>query len=165
MATKADFSAEEWKLLLSSPMLAGMAVTMADPSGLWGTLKEGLASARALLDAKNSPGASALVKELVAEMETSAGRTTARDGMKSELTGKSVAEMKAQVLSALGQVSSVLDAKAPQDAAAFKEWLKQTAERVAEASKEGGFMGFGGVAVSDAEKAAVADIAKALRVT
>jgi hypothetical protein len=33
---------------------------------------------------------------------------------------------------------------------------------VAEASTEGGFLGFGGVKVSDAEKATLADIAKAL---
>jgi len=33
---------------------------------------------------------------------------------------------------------------------------------VAEASKEGGFLGFGGIRVSDAEKATLADINKAL---
>jgi hypothetical protein len=34
---------------------------------------------------------------------------------------------------------------------------------VAEASTEGAFLGFGGAQVSDAEKATLADIAKALR--
>jgi hypothetical protein len=33
MATKTNFTKEEWTLLLESPMLAGMAVTAADPSG------------------------------------------------------------------------------------------------------------------------------------
>jgi hypothetical protein len=46
-----------------------------------------------------------------------------------------------------------LEAKAPEDAPAFKAWLQAIAQRVAEAAKEGGFMGFGGVRVSDAEKA------------
>ena len=36
MADKASFTKEEWTLLLESPMIAGMAVTAADPSGLWG---------------------------------------------------------------------------------------------------------------------------------
>ena len=45
---------------------------------------------------------------------------------------------------------------------AFKAWLGAIAERVAEASKEGGFLGFGGVQVSDAEKATLAEIAGAL---
>jgi len=39
------------------------------------------------------------------------------------------------------------------------------AAKVAEASTEGGFLGFGGVKVSDAEKATLADIAKALGTT
>jgi hypothetical protein len=36
------------------------------------------------------------------------------------------------------------------------------AQKVAEASSEGGFLGFGGVQVSDAEKASLADVARAL---
>jgi hypothetical protein len=42
----------------------------------------------------------------------------------------------------------VVDAKAPGDAAAFKGWLRQISQHVAEASKEGGFLGIGGVPVS-----------------
>jgi len=162
MATKSDFTPDEWKMILGSPMLAGMAVTLADPSGLFGLLKEGMASGRALLEARSAPGANGLVKELVADMETSEGRATARDAMKAELTGKSPDEIKSQLLSVLGQVGKILDAKAPQDSAAFKGWLKHVAEQVAEASSEGGFLGFGGVKVSDAEKASIADVAKAL---
>jgi len=36
MADKTNFTKEEWTLLLESPMIAGRAVTAADPSGLWG---------------------------------------------------------------------------------------------------------------------------------
>jgi hypothetical protein len=59
-------------------------------------------------------------------------------------------------------VSAILNAKAPGDAAAFKTWLRTISQKVAEASSEGGFLGIGGVQVSDAEKATLADIAKAL---
>jgi hypothetical protein len=51
MAQKTSFTADEWKAILASPMLAGMAVTLAEPSGLWGLMKEGMASGEALLDA------------------------------------------------------------------------------------------------------------------
>lgn len=34
MATKANFTPDEWKVVLSSPMLVGMAVTLAEPSGI-----------------------------------------------------------------------------------------------------------------------------------
>jgi hypothetical protein len=90
MAIKANFTADEWKVILSSPALAGMAVTLAEPSGIWGMMKEGMASGSALLEAKGDPGASELAKALVAAMETSEGRSSARDGLKSELTGKSL---------------------------------------------------------------------------
>ncbi len=65
-------------------------------------------------------------------------------------------------LANLREVSTILDTKAPDDAAAFKTWLRDISQKVAEAADEGGFMGIGGVAVSEAEKATLADIAKAL---
>ena len=164
MVDKSKFSAEEWNMILGSPMLAGMAVTLGDPSGLWGTLKEGMASASALLSAKNDPGASWLVKQMVADFETSEGRTAARDSLKAELTGKSLVEIKQQVIARLKRVGEVVDAKAPADAPAFKAWLKSVAQKVADASSEGGFLGFGGVKVSDAEKATLADISNALKI-
>jgi hypothetical protein len=46
MANKATFSTEEWKQVVGSAFLAGFAVTAADPSGLWGLLKETFASGR-----------------------------------------------------------------------------------------------------------------------
>jgi hypothetical protein len=40
MASKANFTPDEWKSLLQSPLLVGIAVSAADPSGLIGMLKE-----------------------------------------------------------------------------------------------------------------------------
>ena len=162
MADKSSFTPEEWKIILSSPMLAGMAVTLAEPGGLWGVLKEGMASAHALLAAKTDAGASELMKALVAVMETSEGRSAAREELKAELTGKSTTELKQQVVEKLAQAGRILDAKAPAESAGFKTWLKHIAQEVAEASSEGGFLGFGGVKVTDAEKASIEDVAKAL---
>ena len=164
MAAKADFNSEEWSKLLTAPMLAGMAVTIAQPSGLFGTMKEGMASGRALLEAKNDPGASELSKAVAADMETSEGRTAAREALQAELSSKTPSEIKQRAISTLGEVATILDAKAPGDAAGFKEWLKHIAERVAAASSEGGFLGFGGVQVTDAEKATIAEIAATLKI-
>ena len=83
MATKATFILDEWKMIMGSPMLAGMAVSLAEPSGIWGMMKEGMASGSALLNAKRDAGANELAKALVADMETSDGRSVARDGLKS----------------------------------------------------------------------------------
>jgi hypothetical protein len=164
MADKSSFSADEWKAILSSPMLAGMAVTLGEPSGLWGTMKESMASARALLETRSDPGASNLIKAILADIETSEGRTIAKEGLKSDLTGKSAAEIKQQIIAKLARVGEIIDTKAGAEAAGFKSWLKQVAEKVADAASEGGFLGFGGVKVTDAEKASIADVAKALKV-
>jgi hypothetical protein len=162
MASKTTFTVEEWKRLLQSPMIAAMAVTAADPSGLWGMLKEGLAASSALAQAKSDAGGNELIRAVVADFETSEGRAVARDGLRGKFSGSKPADLKARAIEELRQVSALLDAKAPEDATAFKAWLGAIAERVAEASKEGGFLGFGGVQVSDAEKATLAEIAGAL---
>jgi hypothetical protein len=164
MASKADFSPEEWQLVLSSPMLAGMAVTLAEPSGLLGLVQEGMASGRALIEAKADPAALPLVKDIVADMATSEGRTAAREGMKAQLTSRVPSEIKVQVLAALERVGAAVDAKAREDAGPFKMWLKGVAVRVSEASTEGGFLGFGGTTVTEAEKASIDEVARALNI-
>ena len=162
MATKASFTSEEWQRLLDSPMLAAMAVTAADPSGLIGLVQEGFAASRALAEAKADAGANELIKAVVADFETAEGRDAARDGMKARLRGSRAGDLKPKAIAALREVASLLDAKAPEDAQAFKAWLQDIARRVAEAAKEGGFLGFGGVQVSEAEKATLAEISAAL---
>ena len=162
MANKASFTSDEWKRLLEGVMMAGIAVTAAEPSGLWGTLKERFSSAQALAAGKTGP--SELVKALVADLETSEGRGIAREGLKEQLKGSKVAEIRNKSVDALRQVAGLLETKAPQDASAVKTWLLGISQSAAEASKEGGFLGFGGVQVSDAEKATLTDIKSALKV-
>ncbi|MGI9525079.1 MAG: hypothetical protein ACR2PG_25910 [Hyphomicrobiaceae bacterium] len=163
MANKDSFTPEEWKTVLASPMLASTAVTLADPSGIWGTIQEGMASARAVIDAKSDPGANELIQAVGSEYQTSEGRGVAQEELKSALSGKSSAELKAQVLEQLSEASQILDSKASSDASDFKAWLEGVAQRVSEAATEGGFLGFGGVKVSDAEKASISEIARVLR--
>jgi len=165
MAAKTDFTPEEWKTILESVMMAGIAVTAADPSGLWGTLKESLASARAIVGVEHDPNATELIKALAAEFETGEGRTTARDGLRSQLSGKSPPEMISKSLEVLKEAADIVTAKAPSESGAFKGWLKQISQSVAEASTEGGFLGFGGVSVSEAEKATLAQISSSLGLT
>jgi hypothetical protein len=44
------------------------------------------------------------------------------------------------------------------EAEAYRQMLVGVAERAAEASKEGGFLGFGGVRVSDKEQAFITEV-------
>src|SRR5262245_63185422 len=94
MTDKTNFTPDEWKLIMESVMAAGIAVSAADPSGLFGVLKEGFASSSALVQAKMDPGTDALIKSVVADFETSQGRTAARDGLKQKLSGSQSPQVK-----------------------------------------------------------------------
>jgi hypothetical protein len=162
MADKTSFTPEEWVQLLEAPMLAGMAVSAAEPSGLFGMLKESFATGKLLVQATSDADANALVRAVAADYQTADGRKAASEGMKAKLAGAAPADIKARSLDTLRQVSVLLAAKAPADAAAFKAWLEHISHNVAEAASEGGFLGFGGVQVSEAEKATLAEISAAL---
>jgi hypothetical protein len=162
MANKQSFTPEEWTKILESVMLAGMAVSAAEPSGLWGLLKEGVASSSALAAAKSDSGSSELIKAVVAEYETSEGRSSIQEALRERFSGAKPADVVQRSLENLREVSGILAAKAPGDAPGFKAWLNSISQKVAEASSEGGFLGIGGVQVSDKEKATLADISKAL---
>jgi hypothetical protein len=163
MTDKSNFTPDEWKLILESVMMAGIAVSAAEPSGLWGLLKESFASGNALVRAKMDPGSNPLIKAVVSDFESADGRSIARDGVKAQLTDSKAGEIKDKCIETLRQAGAMVDTKAPGDAAAFKGWLRQISQHVAEAAKEGGFLGFGGVPVSEGEKATLTEISHALR--
>ena len=165
MANKQNFTPEEWTKVLESIMLAGMAVSAADPNGLWGLTKEAFASRSALAASKLDHGSNELVKAVIADFESREGRFAIQEALHKRIVGATLADVVQRSLDNLREVSAILDAKAPRDAAAFKAFLLDVSEKVAEAAMEGSFLGFGGVRVSDAEKATLADIAKALGTT
>jgi hypothetical protein len=127
-----------------------------------GSIEGKLAGGTELAKANIDPGANALIKAVVADFGTTDGRSIARDDLKEKLTGGKPADIKAKCVDTLRQVSALVDSRAPGDAAAFKGWLRQISQHVAEAATEGGFLGIGGVAVSETEKATLAEISGAL---
>lgn len=162
MANKTTFTPEEWKQVLESVMLSGMAVTAADPSGLIGVLKESMATGRNLLAAKSDPESNELVRAVAAEYETSEGRQAAREQLKGTLQGSKADDVRAKSIAALHDIAALIDAKAPADAPGFKTWLQHIAAGAAEAANEGGFLGFGGVRVSEKERATLNEVSSAL---
>lgn len=162
MTNKTNFTSQEWKTLLEGVMMSGLAVSAAEPSGLFGALKESFAESHAIIEASSGPNE--LIRSLAAEFETTEGRTLAREGLKERLSGAKAADLKDKSISALKEASTLLEAKAPEDAAPVKKWLYHISENVAEADAEGGFLGFGGVKVTEKEKATLAEISDALRI-
>ena len=163
MANKLNFLPEEWSRLLESTTVAGIAVSAAEPSGLWGTLKEFFASSSAIDAAKRDPHSNELVAAVIAELETEQGQSMLHKALHHRFAEvKNPADFVQNSLVALREASAILDEIGPADAAAFKAWLFSVSRRVAEAASEGGFLGFGGVQVSDAERATLDEIAGAL---
>jgi hypothetical protein len=162
MASKAAFTPEEWNQVLGGVFMAGFAVTAADPSGLWGLLKETFASGRALMEAKSNASASELSKAITTDMETSEGRSAAQTFVKGQLQGR-----QARADQAAGHRGAPIGGRHRRTegsarGARLQGLVLQIANNVAEASKEGGFLGFGGVDVSDAEKVTLSEIAAAI---
>ena len=114
MANKQNFKPDEWTKILESTMLAGMAVSAAEPSGLWGALKEAFASSSALAAAKSNAGSNELIKAVVAEFETKEGRAAVQEALRQHLAGATKpADAVQRSLANLKEVSGILNAKAP----------------------------------------------------
>jgi len=157
MSTKTDFSADEWDLLRSSPMMAGFLVVMASPSGPVGLVQETSAMTKLVLEAATS-AQTPLLKSLTDDMKSSISIPKVPTGA----TPASVQEAATEILR---RTSDLLGKKAtPEEATEIKLWLTKIAQVTAEATKEGGFLGFGGTLVSEEEKAAVARVSSALGV-
>ena len=148
MTGKADFTEEEWKQVLEAPPSAGMIVITAQSGG---SIRESFSMAKAYTEARQHHGESELLDEVVST-KPEVDRT--RQG--------SVEELKQHNLANLREAIAVLEAKAePGEVEEYKRFILGLSERVAEAHREG-FMGLSGERVSEAERAAVDEIAATL---
>jgi hypothetical protein len=148
MTTKDDFTEEEWGRLERAPVVAGMAISLADPGGPIEAVKESVATIRTVTEAAQSGGGE-LVDLVAASV---AGKAKQRQSPLGDFKPKG-AMAGQEILDELRAVNELVTRKAtPEEAAAFREWLLTAAKRAAEAAKEGGFMGFKAERVSEGEQ-------------
>jgi hypothetical protein len=147
VTTKSDFDEQEWARILRAPLVAGMAITLADPGGPIEAAKESMASIKA---ATNPPSREQLLADVALDLQAMVQqRHNPLKGFKPE-GGRPPGE---QVIDELRDVRQLVAAKAdPEETAAFGLWLVQSAQAAADAAKEGGFMGFGAEQVSQRER-------------
>ncbi len=156
VAFEAQFDAEDWQAVVRGPFQAALAIVAADPGGLVAAAKEGGALASVM---RAGDGAGGLVDELVADIKSD------RPSMKEiGISRQHKDQALASAIEAMKHAASIVEATAPGEAAAYRQWLAGISERVASAAKEGGLLGFGGVLVSDDEQAALDQIRSALGV-
>ena len=143
MTGKADFTQQEWDLVLEGPPSAGMIVVTAQRGG---TIRETLAIAKTYVEARQQHGESELLDEIVAA--------------KPELDHTryhSVAELKQHGLQHLRDAVELLERKAtPGELDGYRRFVLTLADKVASAHREGG------ASVGDAERAAIAEISTSL---
>ncbi|HEY3064163.1 MAG TPA: hypothetical protein VGL09_00065 [Methylomirabilota bacterium] len=162
MPTKTDFTAEEWNVIRRAPLMAGLLVVAASPSGPFGVLKEVFAVGETLANVKRHGASSDLVNAIVADLSMSDPR---QQSTPPDVRGKTPDELRTVALEACRQAAAVVEKKvAPVEAQAFKQWLVSTGHKVAEAASEGGVFGIGGTRVSEQETTALKDLASLLGV-
>ena len=138
MATKADFSEDEWKTMQKGVTGAGMLVSVSDRD-FTDSFGEASALAKSLGSERES-GASDLIRELARVKGTGFGFTD------------SPQEVETETLAALRSSIATLAAKAPDEVAAYREVVLGIAASVAEA--KGG--------VTEVEAATIAKLEEAL---
>jgi hypothetical protein len=161
MSSKPDYTPDEWQLLLDVPPLVGTAVMVAGNSGL-GTLKEAMAIANATLDVQHGYEENELIQSLI-HARTNEGDRSEVEGLANPYRGKQPDEIRDMTIAKCTELSHLLDQKSsPQEAREFKQWALSVGEKVAEAAKEGGFLGIGGERVSEVEKDVLSAVSTAL---
>ena len=121
MAGKADFTAEEWEQLQKGALGAALLVSSSDP-GFFETFKEAGAVARHFAEARRA-SASQLVRELA----------ESPPGMQFGL-GTSPQELESETVGALEAAAAALRAKAADEEDAYRDFVLEVAESVAQAA-------------------------------
>jgi hypothetical protein len=143
MTGKADFTEQEWDLVLEGPPSAGMIVITAQRGG---TFRETLAMAKAYTEARKEHGQSELLDEIVAAKPEP-----------DHTRYHSPEELRQGGLEHLRNAVELLEQKAtPQELSDYRRFVLTLTEKVAHAHREHG------AEVSPVEQAAIDEIANAL---
>ena len=124
MAGKEAFTQEEWEALQKGVTGAVLLVSVSDP-GFFETFKEAGAAARHMRAAR-SENSSELVRDLAEGPATGFG------------LGNTPQEVERETLDALRSAASALQAKAPDEAPAYRQFVEDVAQSVAAAAEDVG---------------------------
>lgn len=162
MTMPADYTPEEWQAVRGALGPVAALIMTADLSGPIGLTQELRATGKTALET-GKQSASPLLRAIAQSIE-------AKEKVEAEpdTPAERPANAEAAAAELLGQITAavaIVAQKSPAEVGAYKAWLMDVAVSVAEASKEGGFLGFGGTRVSGGERAALEQLAVALDVS
>lgn len=164
MSKMSDYTQDEVEKLMAAPMVVSMYVMGSSLSGPIGLVKEMMAGVNTAIEAGKQAAPDSLFHELWSEQNMKAQQDKMQQETKESTAGaQNMDQAKAKMLDELKASVGIVSAKgSPEEVAAFKKLLSEAAANVANAAKEGGFMGIGGTLVNDAEKSALSDLQNAL---
>ncbi len=161
MTTKTDYAIEEWLEIMKTPIYAGFYVMFADPS-FTGMIKEMRAMGDVIQQSEPPGHARELVADIAADFEqmTKEKESFAQDQIPQHADQETA---KRYILDKVNEGVDIVAKKAESmEVLGFKQWLVAVATAVAEAAKEGGFLGIGGQYVSEKEESALEEISNTL---
>lgn len=160
MATKNNFSSADWQTLRDTPYLVGFATVLAGSSGL-ATVKELVALSQGILQGKTNN--IELIRELTATSEMEAAQTSLKQSFEGTAGKPSPENVRHRALEQVRASMAVLEKTgSKENADAYRGMLYEIAEKVANAAREGGFLGFGGAQVSEGERSFLNELQRTL---
>jgi hypothetical protein len=138
-----------------------IAVAVAGASGLFGSLKEAIAPAKSIVAA--AQGNNTLLREICSREEMKTAQSSLREQFKSTEFANLRDNVRAAAISNVKSTMDLLRQKAgDDDCKLYQDFVTKIANSVAEAAKEGGFLGFGGERISENEQALLKDLSAAI---
>jgi len=162
MAIKFDFSSTEWDVLRDTPHLVVLAMATAGGSGIFGSIAEAIAPSGTIIEALK--GSNQLLKEVCEKEEMKASIESIKSLAKASGDFASIQAVlrKAATDKARAALELLRQKGSPEDIAAYRDFLIKLGDKVANAAKEGAFLGFGGERVSEHERTLLAELAVAV---
>ena len=167
MTTRADYTVEEWRTLSQLPVAVSLAVITSGKSNPMQRVLELTSMVQTLEDTRRQQPANELVIAVAiadGERPPDGGRSTG--ALPSPDLSRGGAELRRQAVAQCRQAVSILAGRStPTEAEGYKRWVLAIGRKVAEAAKEGGFLGFGGVPVSPEETETLNAVSAALEIS
>ncbi|HTK99350.1 MAG TPA: hypothetical protein VL379_15060 [Pseudomonadales bacterium] len=161
MANKDTFTSDEWTLLRIAPSFVSVGISAVDPSGLFSSIREVLAGANRTMATLNANNRLELFSALAADRSIP-GVPDVHALLGNGSHEQQMQNFKRAALDRVKAATGVVALKAtPAETDAYRRMLIAVAEDAANAAKEGGFLGFGGVRVSEKERAFIDEVSKA----
>lgn len=151
-ATMISSYGAEWNKVAAAPVAALMAVSSSDLDGPFDTIKEVKAAQAAVLEATRAAPAGSLLAAACGGGFTQSALESVRK----------MAKDRDALTRLIADATAAIKQRSPGELDAFRAAIRSIGKATAEAAKEGGFLGIGGTPVSDEEKAALAQIERAI---